>query len=162
MATKQNIPKTTIFNYFCLREPLFCIYTVCTVTEDTLTGRQTNKLVPLKVIGYPDFWKCNFPINHNVCLSVCPKSVRKMFEKIISLQNAIFTYFIIFHHATLMRPPYFCRICNINIRFFCYALFILLVIKIIYFYLLPLEHAHLLKRKQIGHIKTLNKPRLGV
>ena len=25
------------------------------------------------------FWKCNFPINHNVCLSlsVCPKSVRK-------------------------------------------------------------------------------------
>ena len=39
------------------------------------------------------------------CLSVClyasPKSVRKMSEKIISSQNAIFTHFIIFHHATL-------------------------------------------------------------
>ena len=40
------------------------------------------------------FWKCNFPINHNVCLSFG-----------LSSQNAIYTYFIIFHHATLRRTP---------------------------------------------------------
>ena len=36
------------------------------------TGRRNAKLFSILFI-FSFFWKCNFPINHNVCLSVCQK-----------------------------------------------------------------------------------------
>ena len=33
--------------------------------------RQYNGLVFRRYAKYRDFWKCDFPVDHNVCLSVC-------------------------------------------------------------------------------------------
>ena len=54
-----------------------------------------------------NFWKCNFPMNHNVCLSVCPLVCLSVQKKIFLLNFEMSEFSVnVFLYFFLKSPPH--------------------------------------------------------